>query len=151
MTVETYKVKDSQLIELWKDNHSVSKLGFHIVWCTKYRHPVLTGGVELATRRILAETCREYGWACRSIEIMPDYVHLFIQIQPTERLTDVVRTLKSISAVAIFCKFPDLKANKFWGSGLWSKGTYYGSVGQVSQETIIKYIENQKSDLKEKQ
>lgn len=82
---------------------------------------------------------------------MPDHVHLFLQIHPTERLTDVVRTLKSISAVAIFYKFPNLKTNKFWGSGLWSKGTYYGSVGQVSQNTIVKYIENQKSNLKVEQ
>lgn len=146
--VEKVEIKDYQKLEVWSESHSVSKLGFHIVWCTKYRHPALTGNAGIEVKKVIAETCREYGWACRSIEVMPDHVHLFIQIHPTERLTDVVRTLKSISAVAIFCKFPDLKANKFWGSGLWSKSTYYGSVGQVSQGVILKYLDNQKKDLK---
>lgn len=138
------EIKDYQKLELWNDSHSVSKLGFHIVWCTKYRNQVLINGVDLEVKKVLAETCREYGWACRSIEVMPDHVHIFMQIHPSDRLTDVIRTLKSISAVAIFYKYPNLKANKFWGSGLWSRGTYYGSVGQVSQNTIVKYIESQK-------
>ena len=131
-------------IELWKESHSVSQLGFHIVWCTKFRHKVLNANIALSVKKIIAETCREYGWACRVIEVMPDHVHLMIQISPNDRLVDVVRTLKSISAVSIFQEYKDLKGQKFWGSGLWSRGTYYGSVGQVSQETIINYIKNQK-------
>jgi putative transposase len=56
-----------------------------------------------------------------------------------------VKTLKSISAVWIFRKFPNLKNRKFWGSGLWSKGYYIGTAGTVSADTIRKYIENQKN------
>lgn len=41
-------------------------------------------------------------------------------------------------------KFPDLKRRKFWGSGLWSKGTFYSSVGGVSEEAVKRYIETQK-------
>jgi putative transposase len=67
------------------------------------------------------------------LEIMPDHIHIFIQIGPNDRPSDVARTLKSISAVAIFTKFPELKGRKFWGSG------------NVNEETIRKYIENQKS------
>ena len=37
-------------------------LQYHIVWCTKYRHPILTGAVEVETKTILAQTCTEYGW-----------------------------------------------------------------------------------------
>ena len=76
---------------------------------------------------------------------MPDHVHIFVQIHPTDTPVNVVKTLKSTTAIAVFCRFPELKKQKFWGSGLWSRGTYYGSVGQISQETVQRYIENQKS------
>lgn len=132
-------------LEVWEDSHSVNKIGLHIIWCTKYRKPVLIGKVELTVKRTIGEVCIEYGWACRTVEVMPDHVHLFIQIHPTDRPCDVVRTLKSITAVAVFTEFLELKKQKFWGSGLWSRGTFYSSVGHISQETVIKYIENQKS------
>jgi len=50
-----------------------------------------------------------------------------------------------LAAVAVFTTHPKLKGQKFWGSGLWSRGTYYGSVGNVSAETVEKYISEQKS------
>jgi putative transposase len=76
---------------------------------------------------------------------MPDHVHVFLQANPEDRPIDIVKTLKSISAVAVFYSFPKLKGQKFWGSGLWSKGSYYASVGQISQDTIKNYILSQKS------
>ncbi|MCH4200551.1 MAG: transposase [Clostridium tyrobutyricum] len=52
--------------------------------------------------------------------------------------------MKSISAFHIFRTFPNLKRQKFWGSGIWSKGYYVGIAGSVSAETIQRYIQNQK-------
>ena len=75
---------------------------------------------------------------------MPDHIHIFLQAYPTDSPESIIRTLKSISALAIFTACPSLKKQKFWGSGLWSKGTYYASIGVCSQETIQKYIEEQK-------
>jgi putative transposase len=116
----------------------------HFVFCTKFRKQILKGPLEVAARHILAQTCAEYGWNVESLEVMPDHIHLFIQIGPEDRPVDIAQVLKSISAVYIFTKFPELKGRKFWGSGLWSRGTYYGSVGRLDEEVIRKYIENQK-------
>ena len=129
------------------NNNSVSTLQYHIVWCTKYRHPVLTGAVEVETKTILAQTCTEYGWTLKAIEVMPEHVHIFLEASPDEAPSSIARTLKSISAVHIFTAFPKLKERKFWGSGLWSRGCYYGSVGAITEERVKKYIENQKSNI----
>ena len=55
-----------------------------------------------------------------------------------------VNCLSTVSAVHLFNKFSELKKRKFWGSGLWSKGTYYASVGHISEDAVRKYIETQK-------
>ena len=114
------------------NNNSVSTLQYHIIWCTKYRHPILTGAVEVETKTILAQTCTEYGWTLKAIEVMPEHVHIFLEASPDEAPSSIARTLKSISAVHIFTSFPKLKERKFWGSGLWSRGCYYGSVGAIT-------------------
>ena len=108
------------------NNNSVSSLQYHIVWCTKYRHPILTGAVEVETKTILAQTCTEYGWTLKAIEVMPDHVHLFLEASPDDAPSSIARTLKSISAVHIFTAFPKLKERKFWGSGLWNQKSNIG-------------------------
>jgi putative transposase len=75
---------------------------------------------------------------------MPDHVHIFVQADHTTAPVEIAKTLRSISAVHIFNKFPTLKGRKFWGSGLWSRGTYYASVGHISEDALRKYIQTQK-------
>ena len=125
------------------ENNCVHSLGYHIVWCPKYRHTVLKDDIAVETKHIIAETCGEYGWLLHAIEVMPDHVHIFVQADHQTAPVEIAKTLKSISAVYIFTKFPNLKGRKFWGSGLWSRGTFYGSVGETSEEVVKKYIETQ--------
>lgn len=131
-------------IELKKTRHSTYKTAYHIVWCPKYRNAVLVGSVEIHLKKILAETCVEYGWDLLEVEVMADHVHLLVSAPPTVALVDIARTLKSISAVYLFSEFPKLKERKFWGSGLWSRGTYYGTVGESNETVVRRYIQDQK-------
>lgn len=125
-------------------SHASHVLGYHVIWCPKYRHQVLEGAVEVELKHILTEVCMTYGWKLHALEIMPDHVHIFVQADHTTAPVEISKTMKSISAVYIFTKFPELKRRKFWGSGLWSKGTFYSSVGGVSEEAVKRYIETQK-------
>jgi len=131
-------------MKLISSPHCTHQLGVHIVFCPKYRHQVLTEIVEVELKRIIADICVHYGWSIQAIEVMSDHVHLFVQIEPGTAPAEVAKTIKSITAIQLFTLFPKLKQTKFWGSGLWSRGAYYGSVGQVNEDTIRKYIENQK-------
>lgn len=131
-------------MDLQRNSHQVYELGYHIIFCTKYRHPILTGAVEIACKHVIVQTCAHYGWDLQEIEIMPDHVHLFIQANPQTPPADIAKTIKSISTVEIFTQFLKLKGRKFWGSGLWSPLTYFGSVGHISEETVKRYIQTQK-------
>jgi len=127
-----------------KTEHSVYNLNYHIIFVTKYRHEILIGEVECYTKTRLTEICIQYDWELMAIEVMPDHIHLFVSAPPKVSPLSIATTLKSILAVDIFKKFPTLKQQYFWGSGLFSRGCYYGSAGTVSANTIKKYIEEQK-------
>ena len=132
-------------MKIYNDTHSVHEIAYHIIFCTKYRHPIIEGAIEIELKKILAETCGHYGWKLETMETQPDHVHLFVRTDHTTAPVEISATLKSISAVYIFTTFPALKGKKFWGSGLWSRSTYYGAVGHVSEKTVKQYIEDQKS------
>jgi len=75
---------------------------------------------------------------------MPDHVHILVSCSPEYSPREIAQTLKSVSAVTMFTKHPTLKKRNFWGSGMWSRSTYYGSVGNTDLETIKEYVKNQK-------
>lgn len=131
-------------METQRNSHQVYEIGYHIIFCTKYRHKVLTGTVETTCRNAIAETCVAYGWQLKEIEVMPDHVHLFISAPPQDAPAEIAKTIKSISAVKIFTIHPALKGRKFWGNGLWSPSTYFGTVEHVSEDTVRRYIQTQK-------
>ena len=122
---------------------------YHIIWCPKFRFEVIKDNIEIELKIILAEIAKKYDYEILEIETMSDHIHLFIGIKPTVAPTDVVRTLKSISAIELFKKFPKLK--KFYSrcGSLWSKGYFVSTIGKVSEETIRKYIQEQKNENKQ--
>ena len=65
-----------------KNAGAVFCLKIHLVWCPKYRKPVLVGPVEKRWKELLQETAAEYEWAIEAMEIMPDHVHLLIAFDP---------------------------------------------------------------------
>jgi putative transposase len=111
------------LLDTKSISHCRYNINYHLVWCPKYRHQVLTGEIEIFLKSLIDPICRDYGYKLLNL---------------------IVKTIKSIRAVKIFKQFPGLKAKKFWGSGLWSKGYYVGTAGPVTSETIQKYIQEQK-------
>ena len=127
-----------------KTKHSVYNLNYHIIFVTKYRHNVIAGKVEEFVKAKLEELCILYGWELISMELMPDHIHIFVTAEPKIAPLAIASTLKSILTVEVFKQFPNLKKKYFWGSGLFSRGCYYGSAGTVSAASIKKYIEEQK-------
>ena len=124
--------------------HSQYSIWYHLVWCSKNRKPILVDAVEVETKKLIAEICISEEWEIGAIEVMPDHIHLFLSAPPTISPTEIVKRLKSITAISLFYRFPDLKKRSFWGSGLWGKGYYVGTAGTVTAETVKRYIAEQK-------
>ena len=127
-----------------KANHCVYNINYHIVFCPKYRRKVINGKVEETIKQTVGKICESYGFSLIQMETMPDHLHIFLSAPPTVAPAEIVKTLKSITANTVFKTIPGIKKRYFWGSGLWSRGYYIGTAGNVSAETIRRYIENQK-------
>ena len=125
-------------------SHCKYLIQYHIIWCPKFRFSVLQGNVDVTLKEILQKICNDYGYIIKALEIMPDHIHIFVDVPQTVAHCDVVRTLKSISAIKLFHKYPILKQFYSKCGVLWSRGYFISSVGHISETAVIKYIEEQK-------
>ncbi len=121
------------------------EINYHIVWCPKYRKPVLVGKVKEFLGDQIKTVAETKGWKVIELEVMPDHIHLFISAPPFEASINMVKILKYVTVKRLFEKFPELREKEFWKGHLWSPSYYVGTVGHVSAETIKKYIEGVKS------
>jgi putative transposase len=128
------------MVAVVNNRNCIYQTAYHVVWCPKYRRDVLTGPVAEEMAVMLDAICTERGWPVISKEIQPDHVHLFVSIPPAVAVADAVKILKGTTARKLFQRFPQLKS-PFWGGNLWSPSYYVGTAGNVSAETIRRYIE----------
>ena len=122
-------------------NGSVCNINYHFVWVTKYRKPVLTFSEDV--KSIINGICAENGWTVKTLEVMPDHVHLFITTPPFIAPSVIAKIVKGTSARKIFIVHPEI-AEELWGGHLWSPSYYCGTAGLVTAETVRRYIENQR-------
>lgn len=128
--------------ERWTtSNKAVYNIGYHLIWCPKYRRKVLVGDVEARLREIFLEKANELGITIETMEIMPDHVHLFVKSPPTLAPHFIVQQLKGISSRLLRQEFSQLKKRL---PTLWTRSYYCESVGHISEAAIRKYIEDQK-------
>ena len=126
----------------WKRSSTcVYNIGYHIIWCPKYRRRVLTGNVETRLKELLLEQATKNGYSIESMEVMPDHIHIFIKVDPTDSPHKVVQQLKGYTSRMLRMEFPNLKTRM---PTLWTRSYYCESVGHISEKTIEKYILVQK-------
>jgi putative transposase len=120
---------------------AVFNLKYHLVWCPKYRRKVLVAPVDTRLKELIVETADEHGMTVRSMEVMPDHVHLFVEADPTLCVAEIVNRIKGRSSRILRQEFASLRSRL---PTLWSRSYYAGSVGAVSESVVRRYIEAQK-------
>lgn len=128
------------MIEIVFSRNCVYQFAYHVVWCPKYRKELLIGNIASSLSCMIDEICSENKWPIIAKEIQPDHIHLFLSIPPAIAIANAIKILKGTTARKLFLKFPEMKRH-LWGGHLWSPSYYAGTAGNVSAETIQKYIE----------
>ena len=118
----------------------VYDLGYHVVWCPKYRRPVLAGRTGERCRELIGEKCAGHGWQVVALEVMPDHVHLFVKAHPKDSPSFIANQLKGFTSHRLRQEFPHLRSRL---PTLWSRSYFAASVGAVSAATVQRYIDTQ--------
>lgn len=118
----------------------VYDLGLHVMWCPKYRRPVLKGPVAARLDALIRAKADERGWEVVSLEVMPDHVHLFVKHDPKASASYVANQFKGFTSRVLREEFPHLRSRL---PTLWSSSYFAASVGAVSAETVPRYIDAQ--------
>ena len=126
------------------NSHNVSNLIYHIVCPTKYRRVVITKEADKSLKEICLGISLRYDWIIfLEIGADKDHVHFLVQSTPTHSPTEIVTTIKSITARQMFQEHPEVKKN-LWGGNFWSEGYFVSTVGKNSSEsTVANYVKNQ--------
>ena len=117
-------------------------LKYHFVCCPKYRFKVLVGPVEKRLRQLLYRKAKELDATIHALEIMPDHVHLFVESDPRLAPAHIAAQFKGFTSHELRSEFPWLKSRL---PSMGSRSYYVGSIGAVSEQTVRRYIANQKT------
>lgn len=120
---------------------SVVNINYHIIWCPKYRRKVLVDGVDTRLKEVLVHIAEESGCTIATMEVRPDHIHIFLKGTPIIPIHLIVKNLKGKSSRILRAEFPHLKRRL---PCLWTRSYYCETIGRINEDTIKKYIENQK-------
>jgi putative transposase len=112
----------------------------HFVFIPKRRKPVLVGAIAERLQEIIFDLVTEHRWKLIALEIMPDHVHLLLNLKPTDSASMVMNKVKGRASHHLRSEFPELLKLP----SLWTPSYFVGTVGNVSTETTRLYIESQK-------
>ena len=125
-----------------KSSHTVYDIKYHLVWITKYRKPVLQGEIATRARELIREICRSYDVEIIKGHLSRDHVHLLVSVPPHVSVSQLVQYIKGKSSRKMMMEFKTL-SRTFWGRHIWARGYFAASSGNVTDEVIMKYIEQQ--------
>lgn len=130
-------------INAMRSNNNVTFVcKYHVVWCPKYRRPVLVKGADTRCRSIIREVCKERQAEVLELEVMPDHVHLLVDVDPQFGVHRLVKLIKGRSSRLLRQEFSHCRTRL---PSLWTNSYFVSTVGGAPLAVVKKYIENQKN------
>ncbi len=127
----------------YQSDHSiVYSCQYHVIFCPKFRRKVLINGVDIRLKELIAEKQNQYGYQILDMEIMPEHVHLLLDVNPQIGILKIVAQIKGYTANVLRKEFPWLRSRL---PCLWTRSKFVSTVGAVTLDVVKKYIEDQKN------
>ena len=128
-------------------SHTKWKCQYHIVFIPKYRRKVMYGNVKADVREVLKKLCEFKKVEIVEGAVCADHVHLCVSIPPKLSVSEFVGYLKGKSALMIFDKHPEIGSK--WDRSFWARGYYVSTVGNITEDAIKRYIQEQQEESKQ--
>ena len=132
----------------YKSNHNVVySCKYHIVWCPKYRRKVLVDSVAGRLKELISSMSQEFQVELIDLEIMPDHVHLLVDVDPQFGVHNFIKRIKGRTSRILRQEFPHLTTKL---PTLWTNSYFVSTVGGAPLAIVKKYIESQKTSQRQK-
>lgn len=129
-------------VEYNKNRHSCYYLKYHLVVVVKYRHPVLD--YPEIKKELISISYRiiEQDWGCAidNINTDKDHVHIMFSSKPQVQLSKLINNYKTVTSRLLRKQFADILSKYFWKPYFWSDSYFIGTVSDVTENMIAKYI-----------
>lgn len=129
-------------VTLRTNSNIAFQCAFHVVWCPKYRRRVLGGRIEARLKELIREVIEEKGAWLVEMEVMPDHVHLLVEVDPQYGIHRLVKAVKGRSSRVLRAEFPSLTSKL---PTLWTNSYFVATVGGAPLDVVKRYVENQKN------
>ncbi len=129
-------------MEYKSNNNVIYSCKYHVVWCPKYRRKVLVRSIAERLKELIQETCDEIKTDIIEMEIMPDHVHLLLEVDPQYGIHKAVKLIKGKTSRVLRQEFAELRSRL---PTLWTNSYFVSTVGGAPLAIIKQYIENQKN------
>lgn len=116
-------------------------MGYHFVWCPKYRRQVLVGQIAKRLEELIRQKAKELNCKIIALEIMPEHIHLFIQGTPQISPNSLIGQIKGYTSRVLRKEYKELRTRL---PTLWTRSYFVSTHGHISDKMIEKYIEEQK-------
>ena len=124
------------------NNNVAYRCAYHVVWCPKYRRPVIDGAVDVRLKQLIAEVCAERECNLIELETMPDHVHLLVECDPQYGVHRLVKQIKGRSSRVLRQEFDSLRSRL---PTLWTNSYFVATVGGAPLAAIKEYVANQRN------
>lgn len=135
-------MKKPKSAKLWTGAHTVSRLLYHLTFVPKYRRKVLNGKLAQRLQELFYECAKMNDWYIHELEVLPDHVHMLLQLSPKTPVSEAAKWLKGGSSRIIRKEYPELE-EFLWGDSLWQDGYFVETVGKATEAVIREYIQKQ--------
>lgn len=129
------------MVEIRSNNNITFQCAYHVVWCPKYRRNVLMPPVDKRLKQIIHEVSDERHANVVELEIMPDHVHLLVEVDPQYGVHRLIKQMKGRSSRLLRQEFPGVKSRI---PTLWTNSYFVATVSGASLGVIKRYVQNQK-------
>ena len=121
---------------------TVSLIRYHFVFCPRYRRKIfLIPDVEQRFKELTTTICEQHGIEILAMECQKDHVHLFVSVLPQLSIPDIMKYVKGGTSNVLRAEFPELSRMP----SLWTRSYFVSTAGEISSETIQRYIETQRT------
>lgn len=126
----------------YKSNRNVVySCKYHVIWCPKYRRSVLVDGVDERLKEIIQLAATEFKAEILELEVMPDHVHLLVEVDPQFGIHRLIKLMKGRSSRLIRAEFSWIKSRL---PTLWTHSYFVSTIGGAPLDIVSQYIEQQK-------